>query len=53
MSKKAPSKKVTKKEVKKVIEHEVVETPDPKVVQAARNKYRNSAKFPKARTAGR
>ncbi len=49
MAKKTPSKKSTKKSVKKVI---ASSAPDPKVIAAARDKYRKGPKFPKARTAG-
>jgi hypothetical protein len=51
MTKKTPSTKVTKKTVKNVIKNVV--KADPAAVLVARNKYRSSAKFPKARTAGR
>ena len=53
MTKKTPSTKTTKKTVKNVIKDVTDTKVDPKVVLAARNKYRQSAKFPKARTAGR
>ena len=49
MATKTPSKKATKKTVKKVIK---TVAPDPKVVMAARNKYRSGPKLPKARKAG-
>ena len=51
---KSSSKKSTKKVVKNVIKDVVKKTAvDPKVVAAARNKYRQGPKLPKARTAGR
>lgn len=53
MSKKTPSKKSTKKTVKNVIKDVTTATVDSAAIQADRNKYRSSAKFPKARTAGR
>jgi len=49
MSKKIPAKKTVKKTVKKVMKAAA----DPAVVAAARNKYRQGPKLPKARTAGR
>jgi len=50
MTKKTPSKKSTKKTVEKVVTNTLADTAE---VLAARNKYRSSAKFPKARTAGK
>ena len=52
MTEKTPSTKTTKKTVKKVIKDVMPAKADPKVVAAARNKYRQGPKLPKARTAG-
>jgi hypothetical protein len=55
MTKKSPATKEVKKTVKNVIKDVVKKkvSVDPAVALAARDKYRSSAKFPKARTAGR